>query len=97
MEIKIYFEVQEIKKENCGNKTYITTISNRKNYHQDEVKKALFHYKKKKSNKIIMHCIEYLDDIPYIKHNTYFGERKYNIDNNESYVLFDKLGLKYFI
>lgn len=77
MENKIYFKVQDVKQVSCGYKTYTRTIEKVTYYEEDEIKKAIKHFKKRKANDIIMCCVEYLDKAPYTKTTEDFGERHY--------------------
>ena len=77
MEKKIYFKVHDIVRKNIGYKTYEETCTDMTYYREDEVKKAIRHYKKRKANQIVMHCIDYLDDVPYVNDEWCFGEECY--------------------
>lgn len=98
MEKKIYFTVQDVKKVNCGYKTYTQNIESQTYYREEEIKKAIKHYKKRKANEIIMTCIEYLDDVPYVKETDCFGEEvfgEYENGHFKKYIEFDEFDVKY--
>ena len=98
MEKKIYFTVQDVKRVNCGYKTYTENIENQTYYKEEEIEKAIKHYQKRKANKLIMTCIEYLDDVPYIKEAICFGEEvfgKYENDCFKKYIEFNEFNIKY--
>ena len=67
MENNIYFRVQDFKKESLGYKMYTLTLEKTTYYEKDEIKKAIKHFKKRKSNNITMCCVEYLENAPYVK------------------------------
>lgn len=98
MENKIYFTVQDVKRINCGYKTYTRHVEKVTYYEEDEINKAIKHFLKRKSNDIIMTRVTYLDKAPYVKEETSFGERRYGDyvnDHFEEYVEFDEFDVKY--
>ena len=54
---------------------YYEVLGVQKGASEDEIKKAIKHYKKRKANQIIMTCVEYLENAPYVKTTDCFGER----------------------
>ena len=97
MENKIYFTVQDNRRINIGDKTYVERNENITHYKEEDVKKAIRHFRKRKANDIIMHRIEYLDDVPYVKDSWCFGEEVYEMGNGyyKEYVYFKELNAKY--
>ena len=77
MKTKIYFTVQDVKRVNCGYKTYTKNVEKVTYYEKDEINKAIKHFLKRKSNDIIMTRVTYLDKAPYVKEKNSFGERHY--------------------
>ena len=95
MENKIYFIVQDVKKINCGYKTYINSVEKSTVYEEEEIKKAIKHYLKRKSNEIIMCCVEFFDKAPYTKTTEDFGKRnlvdiEYDNEYNGTIIDFSK-------
>jgi len=66
-EQKIYFKVLEYKVTNLGNRTH--TIQNTGNtlYEEADFKKAVKHWKKKKSNVLQKYVVEFIAEPPYVK------------------------------
>ena len=96
MENKIYFKVHDRIRENCGYGTYSHKVLNTSFYKENEIEKALKHYKKRKANNICMCRVEYLDDVPYAEVTHCFGDEKYITDENgvmKKYIVFDRNGL----
>ena len=77
MKNKIYFTVQDVKKVNCGYKTYTRNVEKVTFYEENEINKAIKHFLKRKSNDIIMTRVTYLDKAPYVEKETSFGKRHY--------------------
>lgn len=100
MESKIYFTVQDVKRVNCGYKTYTENVEKVTYYEENEIKKAIKHFLKRKSNDIIMTRVTYLDKAPYVEEENSFGEMKYGEyvnDHFEKYVEFNEFDVKYYI
>lgn len=98
MEKKIYFVVQDRVRKNIGYKTYEETCIDRTYYREDEIKKAIKHYKKRKANKIIMHYIEYFDDVPYVNDEWCFGDEYYKDvvgGGVKKYIVFKEFNVEY--
>ena len=66
-EQKVYFKVLEYKVTNLGNRT--NTIQNTGNtlYKEADFKKAVKHWKKKKSNVLHKYVVEFIAEPPYVK------------------------------
>lgn len=97
MENKFYFTVQDVKKTSIGYKTYEMRILDSTRYKTEELQKAIKHYKKRKSNSIIMNRVKYLDDMPYVELTNCFGEKRTECKNGEvkTYIYFDEFDVKY--
>lgn len=97
MENKFYFTVQDVKKTSIGYKTYEMRILDLTRYKTEELQKAIKHYKKRKSNSIIMNRVKYLDDMPYVELTNCFGEKRTECKNGEvkTYICFDEFDVKY--
>lgn len=104
MKKKIYFTVQDKVRKNIGYKTYEETCTNITYYREDEIEKAIKHARKRKANEIIMHCIEYLDDVPYVNDKWCFGlecyvgvmDKEYDGTFKE-YIYFEDFDFKYYL
>lgn len=97
MENKFYFTVQDVKKTSIGYKTYEMRILDSTRYKTEELQKAIKHYKKRKSNSIIMNRVKYLDDMPYVELTNCFGEKRTECKNGEvkAYICFDEFDVRY--
>lgn len=98
MEEKIYFTVQEIKKTSCGFGMYAESVTNTTHYEEGEIEKAIKHWKKKKSNKIIMTRVKLLDKAPYIRKTDGLGEKVFGEHNGEKFdefIEFQKFDVRY--
>lgn len=97
MENKIYFTVQDVKRENLGYGTYNEKIIGVTHYKEEDIKKALKHYKKRKANQIFMNSVEYLEDAPYVKTVSDSGEEDFVYENGifREFVVFKFFGKKF--
>ena len=95
----IYFTVQDVERKNVGYKTHTHTVTGTTNYKEEDFKKAVKHFKKRKYNDIIMHKVTILDDMPYAKDETSFGELVtiYKDGMTTNKLVFKALGTEYIL
>ena len=80
---KSYLKVQDVERKNCGHKTYTTQVTDITLYKREDYLKAFKHASKRAANTITLTDVEYLEDIPYVKTTTSWGEKTFRTINDE--------------
>ena len=79
---KIFYAVQVTERKNCGYKTHIDIVKEKKLFEEKDKKKAVSLFKKRKANTIWRHEVTILDAAPYYKDNWCEGRLMYDEESN---------------